>query len=135
MLTETSINATPVKKQAQAEKAKNIKKLLRILNELNHDVYICIQDKKTRKIHQFSSDLVKFGNTHIAEIISKKDLAIQKVSKFNSCLTKIQDKHLNSVPQEGVESSAESKISTEASLNDVKSDKRRMESCTKPIIS
>ena len=53
-------------KAANHKKAKQVKQLLRIMNELNQDIYICIQDKKTGSLHQFSSDLNKFGNVHIA---------------------------------------------------------------------
>jgi hypothetical protein len=54
-------------KSANLKKAKQFKQLLRIMNELNQDIYICIKDKKTGSLSQFSSDLNKFGNVHIAQ--------------------------------------------------------------------
>lgn len=89
---------------------------------MNHDIYICIQDKKTQKTHQFSSDIVKFGNTHVAKIVSDKDLPLVKVEKFNACITKMQDKHLNSMRPEVSDTSSDSKKPTEASSVDQKSE-------------
>ncbi len=88
------------------------------MNELNHDIYICIQDKKSNKTHQFSSDLAKFGNLHIAGIAKDTDLSLQKIEKFNSCVSKMQDKHLKLTGHDCNESSAESKKPTEASVAD-----------------
>lgn len=53
-------------KLTNQKRAKQVKQLLKILNELNQDVYICVQDKKAGTVHHFSSDIVKFGNFHIA---------------------------------------------------------------------
>lgn len=109
-------------KQANHKKAKQFKQLLRMMNELNQDIYICIQDKKSGSIHQFSSDLNKFGNVHIAEQTKEKNASLHKIEKFNAQLIKLQDKQLKASRQSCNESSADSKKPTEASAADTKSD-------------
>jgi mevalonate kinase len=66
----SKVSTSETVKQTKLEnqkRAKQFKQLLKIMNELNQDIYICVQDKKARTVHHFSSDIVKFGNLHIAQ--------------------------------------------------------------------
>ena len=83
-------NAT---KLANQKKAKQVKQLLKIMNELNQDIYICVKDKKHGNVAHFSSDINEFGNFHIAQATS--DITIQKIEQFSSQVAKMQDSMLN----------------------------------------
>jgi hypothetical protein len=82
--TITSQDPPATTKSANHKKAKQIKQLLRLMNELNQDIYVCIQDKKTGSLHQFSSDLNKFGNVQIAQQTQEKKVTLHKIEKLNS---------------------------------------------------
>jgi hypothetical protein len=83
------------------------------MNELNQDVYICVQDKKAGTVHHFSTDINKFGNFHIAE--ATKDVTLQKIEKFNSQVAQMHDRMVAEEQQAFKISSADSKKDTEAS--------------------
>lgn len=84
----TSKQANEIKQQ-NLKRSKQFKQFLRILNELNQNIYICVQDKKKGTTQHFSSDITKFGNLHIAQ--ATKDVTLQKIEQFNSQLAKMQD--------------------------------------------
>lgn len=60
---ETNISQSKLRNQ---KRAKQFKQFLKLMNELNQDIYICVQDKKAGSVHHFSSDIAKFGNFHVA---------------------------------------------------------------------
>jgi hypothetical protein len=102
------------------KRAKQLKQFLKILNELNQDVYICVQDKKAGTVHHFSTDINKFGNFHIAA--ATKDVTLQKIELLNSQVAKMHDRMI-AEEQEGFKiSSADSKKDTEASSSGPKSE-------------
>lgn len=91
------------------------------MNELNQNIYICVQDKKAGTVQHFSSDISKFGNLHIAQ--ATKDVTIQKIEQFNSQVAKMQDNQLSvndSSSQDQM--SSNSKKDTEASSQGHKSE-------------
>lgn len=91
--TATTTSKTPIDVKLQNQKrAKQFKQFLRILNELNQDIYICVQDKKKGSVQHFSSDINKFGNLHIAS--ATEDVTLQKIESFNSQVAKMQDNQL-----------------------------------------
>lgn len=92
---------------------------MKIMNELNQDVYICVQDKKAGTVHHFSTDINKFGNFHIAK--ATKDVTLKKIEHLNSQVAKMHDRML-SEEQEFKISSADSKKDTEASSHCQKSE-------------
>lgn len=98
------------------KRAKQIKQLIKIMNELNQDIYICVQDRKAGTVHHFSSDIVNFGNFHIAK--ATKDVAIKKIEHFNAHVSKMQDQTF----VDDTKDSASSKKDTEASTQGPKSE-------------
>lgn len=108
-------------KQQNLKRSKQFKQFLRILNELNQNIYICVQDKKKGTIQHFSSDIAKFGNLHIAQ--ATKDVTLQKIEQFNSQLAQMQDNKLNEADAASQgRSSCNSKKDTEASSHEFKSE-------------
>lgn len=88
------------------------------MNELNQDIYICVKDKKAGTVHQFSSDINKFGNLHIAQ--ATKDVTLQKIEQFTSQMAKMQDRL--TVEDSSKDFSTDSKKDTEASSQGQKSE-------------
>lgn len=68
MMTSAIADLNVAPKAHSSKRAKQIKQLLKLVDELNNDIYICIKDKKTHKVHQFSSDLAHFGNRDISKL-------------------------------------------------------------------
>jgi len=115
----TNSTSTQVTQKVQnLKRAKQFKQFLRLMNELNHDVYICVQDKKRGSVHHFSSDINKFGNLHIVQ--ATKDTPVQKIETFTKHLTKMMD----TLPSQTEKSEAccTSKKDTEASSQELKSE-------------
>ena len=58
MNTETTQCPAPTKeKLVSSKKSKQLKQLFAALSELNHEVYVCIKDKKSGQVTQFASDV------------------------------------------------------------------------------
>jgi hypothetical protein len=106
-------------KLSNQKRAKQLRTLLRIINDANHNIYICVQDKKAGTVTQYSSDLNKFGNLHIAK--STKDIKLQKVEKFTIQLSQMQDKvnMQKELQSQNADTASESKKSTQASIQEV----------------
>lgn len=75
MSTVSTATPTTSNKVSNQKRAKQLRQLLRIINEANHNIYICVQDKKAGTVHHYSSDINKFGNLHIAQ--ATKDISLQ----------------------------------------------------------
>jgi hypothetical protein len=110
---QTISETTQQTKLNNQKRAKQIKQLIKIMNELNQDIYICVQDKKAGTVHQFSSDIVKFGNLHIAK--ATKDITLQKIEQFNSQVAKMQARMLTSNHQPSSKDSSIDSKKTDAS--------------------
>lgn len=116
----TATDSTASSKLNNQKRAKQLKQFLKILNELNQDVYICVQDKKAGTVHHFSTDINKFGNFHIAA--ATKDVTLQKIELLNAQVTKMHDRMIAEEQQAFKISSADSKRDTEASSQCPKSE-------------
>lgn len=46
-----------------------VKQILDLVSQQNQDLYICLKDQKTGKIHQYSSNVPEFGLSKIASIV------------------------------------------------------------------
>ena len=57
------------------------------MNDLNHDIYICVKDKKQGTVQHFSSDINQFGNLQIAK--ETKDITLKKADHFATQVAKM----------------------------------------------
>lgn len=118
MKAQNSTSQVDSAKQQNQKRAKQLKQFLRLMNELNHDIYICIQDKKRGSVHHYTSDINKFGNLHIVQ--ATKGVSLQKIDQFSSSLVKMMENKVCQKPE--VDASSASKKDTEASSQEQKSE-------------
>ena len=63
-----------------------VKQILDLVGQQNQDLYICLKDKKTGQIHQFSSNVPEFSLSKIATLVKaqkkKGKMNIRKLAKL-----------------------------------------------------
>lgn len=91
-----------------------VKQILDLVGQQNQDLYICLKDKKTGQLHQFSSNVPEFSLSKIATLVkaqkkNKTDVtqALDALSeKISDVATQVSQQDTN---QEQNESTSESK--------------------------
>lgn len=79
---------TLTQKHSHSKRSKMVKQLLGLLNELEHDVYICLRERKTDILTQFSSSPEAFKIDQIQELV-QKSATVHRVEKFHSKICKL----------------------------------------------
>jgi len=95
-----------------------VKQILDLVGQQNQDLYICLKDKKTGKIHQFSSNVPEFGLSKIASIVkaqkkNKTDVtqALDALSeKISDVATQVSQQETSQEPNESTIESKPSKM-------------------------
>ena len=62
---------TESSKVVSTKQSNIIKQILQLVGQENQDLYICLKDKKTSKIHQYSSNVPEFGLSKIASLVKQ----------------------------------------------------------------
>lgn len=60
---------TDTTKVVSSKQSSIVKQILDLVGQQNQDLYICLKDKKTGKIHQFSSNVPEFSLSKITSIV------------------------------------------------------------------
>ena len=69
-----------------------VKQILDLVGQQNQDLYICLKDQKTGKIHQYSSNVPEFGLSKIASLVKAQKKTKTDVTQALDALSeKISD--------------------------------------------
>jgi NAD-specific glutamate dehydrogenase len=69
-----------------------LKQILELVSQQHQDLYICLKDQKTGKIHQYSSNVPEFGLSKIASIVkSQKKTKTDVTQALDALSEKISD--------------------------------------------
>ena len=84
---KTESSKVPASKQATI-----VKQILDLVGQQNQDLYICLKDKKTGKIHQYSSNVPEFSLSKIASLVkAQKKIKSESTQPLDALSEKISD--------------------------------------------
>ena len=99
--------STLTQKHSHSKRAKMVKQLLGLVNDLGHDIFICLRDRKSDAVTQFSNAPASFRVQEIGQL--NKNATVHRVEKFHSKICKLQDRRQSDDKEEPNESTSDTK--------------------------